>query len=199
MDYNTKFREPGSKCSGSLTNELNNLNNFPISQCKDSSSIMLKPISIGMSQISEAQFAENFTAYERPAYTANTLKPPMSNQRILADLSHSKPNFVATYNDTNLQKSEHNLTGGRAQNLCNVQEESLLLPPLEGSQQSMYPTQVGTGAPENSSTSIHISFSENYLQDDDREEWRNQTKSMNLDEISHCANAPGSTKNGSRY
>ena len=186
--------------TGSSIHESNNLTQIPINSCGDRSREVFHHNCVGMSNGTEVQLAENSNFYEASESHAGVgvgSKISLSNQRILEDLSHSKPRYVTRANDINLQKSIHVSNAHLPQTLSNELQRSPVVSAVDELRQTTQTLAGGSCLPDNSSTSIHISFSENYLQEE-REQDRSQSKQLDLNEMAHCSYGNGTPKIGSR-
>ena len=192
--------ENNHEYTGSSIHESNNLTQLPINSCGDRSRSVFQHNTVGMSNGAEVQLAENSNLYEVSESHADVdvgAKISLSNQRILEDLSHSKPLYATRANDINLQKSIHASSTNLPQTLSTEHQGPPIVSPVDGLRQTMQTHAGGTCPPENNSTSIHISFSENYLHEE-REQDRSQPRQLDLNEMSHCSYGNGTPKIGSR-
>ena len=201
MEYHYNDCENNQRYLGSSVSGSNNLNQFESNPFGDRRSAVFQQNNLDMSHVAQEQLPGNSTTYDAPERNGGVgavTKISMSNHRIFEDLSHSRPLYVTSANDINLQKCIQTSNTNLSQTLFAKQQEPLIVPSLEAPRQSMDQIPGGTCSPENSSTSIHISFSENYLHEQ-REQHRSQSRHLDLNEISHSSHGTGNAKVGSRY
>ena len=200
MEYQYNHCENNHEYTGSSIHQSDNLTQLPINSCGDRSRLVFQNNSVGMSNGAEVQLSANSNLYEVSESQADvgaSAKISFSNQRILEDLSHSKPLYVTRANDLNLQKSIHVSNANLPQTLSTDHQGPPLVSPVDGQRQTMQTLAGGACLPENNSTSIHISFSENYLHEE-REQDRSQPRQLDLNEMSHCSYGNVTPKIGSR-
>ena len=106
MEYQYSDCENNQEYLGSSIPESNNLTQCPINTCEDRSTEVFRHNNVHMSNVAEVQLTTNSNLYGVPEGRANVgSKISFSNQRILEDLSHSKPLYLTRANEINVQKS----------------------------------------------------------------------------------------------
>ena len=198
MEYQYSDCENNQEYIGSSIHESNSLTQCPINTCEDRSTEVFRHNNVHMSNVAEVQLTTNSNIYGSPEGRANVgSKISFSNQRILEDLSHSKPLYLTRANEINVQKSIENSHAQTPQTLRTEHQVQPVVSSADELHQTMQTHSGGTYPAENNGTSIHISFSENYLHEE-REQDRCPPGQLGQNEVSHCSYGNGTPKIGSR-
>ena len=201
MNCKSTFHENTEKYLSSLQDESNNLNHYTTTQNEGSASfVVMHNKNLERSNTFQAQLTENSFFYDTMeidgSYCGGS-KTSLTNQRILEDLSHSKPMLVSGFNDTNVEKYTHGSIEHQNQNNSRLEQQ----PPMQNSshESSQVIDHTGSGYPtEGNGTSIHISFSENNMQEE-RDQRRVHCRTLGINEISKGSFEGDRNKNGNRY
>ena len=201
MNCKSNFHENTEKYLSSLQDESNNLNHYTTTQNEGSASfLVMHDKNVERSNAFQAELTENTFFYDTMQIDGSYCdgaKASSTNQRILEDLSHSKPISVSGFNDTDAEKYLHGSLEHQNQNVSRLEHQPHIQNSSHESSQvidhtgSVYP-QEGNG------TSIHISFSENNIQEE-RDQRRVHYRTLGINEISKGSFEGDINKNGNRY
>ena len=203
MDYHSNYCENHPKIPGSSDLDPNNLNEITINECKISAHTMFKQNNMASLNHMRSQLTESCNICHQNQNQNHCdggacCTAPHSNQRILQDLSYSRP-FSITTADTLVQKSSSPSATNQGQILSTAHQESLPMLTSEQSRQAMYTIPGGICSLENKSTSIHISFSETHSQPKNEETGLNPAGDSDLSLMTQRVHRSSINEVGNRY
>ena len=192
MEYNYNLVEI-DKFHGNSNEDLRNLYSSSTNQFSDCNRLIPNPDSECTTQGSERHASVSTV---QPSMHKISSKPSISNQRILEDLSQSK-SCIPLAQSSSLKTIQDNFSN-RSQILINEQDHMGQGSEVDIHRQMMHPNSNGNLSSDGKSTSIHISFSDNYIPEQ-RQLVQNQSKEFEFNDISGSSHAHGNSKLSNRY
>ena len=192
MEYNYNLVEI-DKFHGNSNEDLRNLYSSSPNQFSDCNRLISNHDSEYTTQASDHHAS---VPNIQPSMHKISSKPSISNQRILEDLSQSKSSKPLAQSSS-LKTLQDNFSN-RSQILIDEQHHMRLGSEVDIQRQMMHSHSNGNLSSDGKSTSIHISFSDNYIPEQ-RQLVQNQSKQFELNDISDYSHANGNSKLSNRY